>query len=119
MPGTRIDMFMISEALSRRIEPPYVLEDTGTFPHVPVALPLRGQERDMWVRQLAAPRAVPRGPVIGCSRYPGEWDGALHSIRQACDARTLQVAWDDVIAALEEELLERHDKVGPADDVFR
>ncbi|CAK0841948.1 unnamed protein product, partial [Prorocentrum cordatum] len=85
-----IDMFMISEALSRRIEPPYVLEDTGTFPHVPVVLPLRGQERDMWVRQLAAPRAVPRGPVIGCSRYPGEWDGALHSIRQACDARTLQ-----------------------------
>ena len=84
-PGSCIDYFLVSANVVTRLQAPTTIEDAATFPHVPVLLPLLGKDNPMLVRELAEPKAVQKGPQVGCSRFPGSWDVPLAAVRRARD----------------------------------
>eukprot|EP00959_Pyramimonas_sp_CCMP1952_P302049 6320325-Pyramimonas_sp.AAC.1 len=51
--------------------------------HTPVVIPFSGTDQDTWLRLPVEPRQLPKGPRIGCSRYPSEWTPIMTAIEDA------------------------------------
>ena len=70
------------------------------------------------MRVPVEPRQLPKGPSMGCSRFPTDWVPVMQAVEEAHDQEALQHAWDMVLMAVEVELCGRYDKVGAGNEAF-
>eukprot|EP00959_Pyramimonas_sp_CCMP1952_P310841 6505168-Pyramimonas_sp.AAC.1 len=102
--GRTYDWLLLSQALASRVGAPMILDDKIPPTHSPVAIPFAKTDNDIWLRLPVEPRQLPKGPNVGCSRYPVNWVPVMRTIEDVDGQASLQHAWDMTLMAVEQEL---------------
>eukprot|EP00959_Pyramimonas_sp_CCMP1952_P436423 9138654-Pyramimonas_sp.AAC.1 len=78
--GRTYDWLLLNQALASRAGAPVILDDRIPPAHSPVAIPCAKTDNDIWLRLPVEPRRLPKGPHVGCSRYPVNWVPVMRAI---------------------------------------
>ena len=113
VPGTAIDFYIASQNVAIRTGAPRVVLNANITPHRPVSLDVKGKDAVLWVRVPRQPKSIPVVAPVGCARYPRQWTEFHQMIALATSGDDLAQCWDGLIDGTEQELLDRHDIMGP------